>query len=539
MKVADAIADSLRSAGTKRVYGVPGDDHLGLLDAFANAGLQYVLARNESSACIMASVEAQITGIPGVLAVCLGPGLTNAINGLANAYLDHLPLLVFAGQHSRSRHAVTIRQVLDSHRLVAGVTKWSVSAGESIHQLLARATAIAMARPKGPVFIELSEEVGAAESVDEAAPWQNRSPTVRGAATQGSAAASREAVATKLKEAHYPVAIIGDGDFDPQAHSLLLQALRAYRIPTFTAPDGKGWITASSEWFAGTFVGGNLEAQILDRADLILTLNLRAGGIFNRPWPYRSYTIALTDSPDVEQFFPRAQEVCGDVGELLERLVAGEAAGESRWTAHDVQDYRDAVRGLLQDGLGSRLTLGSAIGRARATLPRDASIVVDAGFSKVLLALLWDSTEPGTYFASHGLSTMGYAIPATNAVKLVEPHRVTVGFMGDGSLLMRASEIGVATALGISPIYVAWVDGRLTQIALKQERAGLSTVGVQLPPSSCERIAGAFGADGYDVHSTTEFEHALQRAMAADRPSLIGVHVDTSSVSSLFEALRG
>src|SRR6478609_4453344 len=169
--VAQAFAAALRGAGVQRIYGLPGEDHLRLLDALAEQRLTYVPAREESAAVLMAATEAQASGTPGVALVTLAPGITNAINGLAHAWLDRVPLLLVTGQHHPDRAPVIIRQGLDTHRLVDSLTKWPTTASPRIHQVLARALETALAPPMGPVLLELREDVAAAEALDSFDDW--------------------------------------------------------------------------------------------------------------------------------------------------------------------------------------------------------------------------------------------------------------------------------------------------------------------------------------------------------------------------------
>jgi acetolactate synthase-1/2/3 large subunit len=143
------------------------------------------------------------------------------------------------------------------------------------------------------------------------------------------------------------------------------------------------------------------------------------------------------------------------------------------------------------------------------------------------------------YFTAHGLSTMGFALPAANALQLAHPKRRVVGFMGDGSLLMRASEIGVAAQHGIAPIYVAWMDESLSQIEVKQVRQHLQPVGARLPRTSCAKVADAFGGVGVDVETLDEFRQALGEAQHAQLPTLIGARVDQTWRPEWYELLRG
>ncbi len=193
--------------------------------------------------------------------------------------------------------------------------------------------------------------------------------------------------------------------------------------------------------------------------------------------------------------------------------------------------------GLLR-GRGA-FTIPAALRAARAILPADTLIAVDAGFGKPLASYLWSSDAPRQYFTAHGLSTMGYALPAANALQLAHPGRTVVAFMGDGSLLMRASEITVAVEQGIAPIYVVWADGALSQIETKQLRQELRPVGARVPRVHCAKIADAFGGLGVDVSTLADFCEALEGARRSALPTLIGAQVDQSHRAEWFDLLRG
>src|SRR5438045_5124239 len=146
-RVATAFAQVLREAQVRRVYGLPGEDHLRLLDALPEAGLAYVAARDEGAAAIMAATEAEATGKPGAVLVTLAPGITNAVNGIAHAAMDGVPLLVVTGQHAPERAPLVIRQSLDTRLLVSSLCKAPLTASARHHQVLSRAPATRMAPP--------------------------------------------------------------------------------------------------------------------------------------------------------------------------------------------------------------------------------------------------------------------------------------------------------------------------------------------------------------------------------------------------------
>jgi acetolactate synthase-1/2/3 large subunit len=528
--VARTFARSLRAAGVRRVYGLPGEDHLRLLDALADEGVVYVGARDESAAAIMAAAEAQATGVPGVVLVTLAPGITNAINGIAHAWLDGIPLLIVTGQHDPERAPVIVRQSLDTHQIVSGVVKWNVRASQRISQTLAKALDTALAPRPGPVLFELRDDVASAPALDASEDWPVLQLGAHTQATIGSASVPRD-----VARARRPVLVVG-GNCPFSSRDVLALAAERLAAPVFTSPAAMGILPSDSPWSAGTFMNGNLETFLLDRADLIITIGLDAKDFFNAAWRYSAPVLALNPYPDTQRFAPATHQLVGDCAAGLVALA--NAGSSSEWTIEDVREYHAHVRAPFD--LESRaFTIPAALCTARAVLPADALVTVDAGFGKPLTSYLWSAAGPNQYFTAHGLSTMGFALPAANALQIAYPLRPVVGFMGDGSLLMRASEISVAAEHGVAPILIGWLDGALAQIETKQLRQRLNPVGARLPSVSCAKIADAFGGSGCDVASIDEFRDALEMALDSRVPTLIGARVDQSRRAEWYELMRG
>jgi acetolactate synthase-1/2/3 large subunit len=305
-----------------------------------------------------------------------------------------------------------------------------------------------------------------------------------------------------------------------------------------TSPTAKGVLTPDCPWFAGTFLCSNLDEMLLRQADCILAIGLDANDYFNRPWPATAPMILLERAPLGQCAFPVDLGVQGDPGEVLGALRGG--GGRSVWTPEDVARHRAWVRETLLGDTGpDRLTQAAAVAHLSDRLPAETLVAVDAGFGKPLTSLLWESRSHPAYFASHGLSTMGFAIPAGNALQLTRPDRPVLALLGDGSLLMRAAEIGVASELGLAPIFLVWLEGRMGQIAVKQERLGLAEVGADFQVPRLQALADAFGARGVEVDSLTGLDAAVDGALAASQPTVIGVHYDQSERRRIFELLRG
>jgi acetolactate synthase-1/2/3 large subunit len=539
--VADALAYALRDIGLRRVYGLPGEDHLHLLHAVENAGLTYVAARDETSATIMAAAEAQASGLPGVVIVTIAPGLTNAINGIAHAHLDGVPIIIITGQHNPERAPLIVRQSLDNHALVQSLTKWTTTASRRIHQVLARAMDTALAPRCGPVLLELRDDIAAQTPVDSAADWpllQSAGRTLKVSRQSGfSQLDGLEPVRSLFAGAERPAIVVGGCPVDAAACAAIARLARLLQAPLFTSPSALGAVGTVEPWFAGTFLNGNFERSILGRSDAILNVDLDAKDFFNAAWSYTAPVVAANSIPDTQRFVPAQHQIVGDIAEILDALGPSDGT-RSRWTSNDVLDYRASLEHAFRLN-DDAFTIPAALRAARQLLPPQTLCTVDAGFGKPITSYLWTAPAPNMYFSAHGLSTMGYALPAANALQLMHPDRPVVAFMGDGSLLMRATEMTVAAERGIAPIYVAWMDRSLAQIELKQARQELRLVGARLPDVSCARIADAFGGIGVDVDTLADFRRALEQGLQSRVPTLIGARVDQTSRAEWFEVIRG
>lgn len=542
MNVASKVAHTLMASGIRRAYGLPGEDHLWLLDAFAKAGITYHTAYNESSAAIMAATDAAISGSPGVVLLSLAPGISNGMNGLLHAYLEELPLVVFSGQHRAARLPFVVRQGFDLDSLLAPVTKWRgrIAAGTDAALAVCKALDIATAGRPGPVYLELPDEVSSAEEADETvgvvdvlrAQWADRGLTR--AAGSPPTERSLRTLRDLLAEAERPALIVG-GRQAAVSGATLSEFAGTFGCPLLTTSGQKGLLGGDEPYYAGTFLNGSLEAGLLDRCDLIILVNPEGYDIYNTPWPYRCTTVAISGSPLTEWLQPFDARIVADPEATLQALLK-QADRAPAWQPAEIAGYRAGVRAALLSGHG--LTVPHAIDAALSAAPRDVRIIADAGFGKPPLAMLSEPAEPGCYLASNALSTMGFAIPAALA-SIRCSGRPVLAFVGDGSLLMRATELLAAEPSPVPLVVVGLMDRSLSQIEIKQERRQLAEVGVRLPDVSCVQMGTALGIDGVDVDTVEELSEAVAGGWRSGRPLLVGAQVETAASRKIFEVLRG
>lgn len=542
MIIIDQVAEILRGLGIRRVYGLPGEDHMALLDSFAKAGLEYSTAFNESAAVIMAATEAQLTGLPGVAVLSLAPGVSNGVNGLLNTFLDEVPLLVISGQHPADRLPFTVRQGFNVERLISPCTKWQVrlTAGMDVPAVVGKAVDEALSGRPGPVYLEIQDGVATSPSTsDEAA---GAAAVARLTARwSGRPAAAPDAdvvndLAARLADAKRPVLVLG-GRRRRVTPTQAAAFSEAFRVPVFTSSRQKGVLAGTARYFAGTFLNGSLERRLLGDSDLVVMVDPEAFDYYNRPWCFDAPAVAITDGAFTEWMNPFAAQMIAEPGPVLDALAA-RGGGASQWCPEDVAAYKQALREALLPPAATSFSVAHAVEAALAAWPRDGYLTADAGFGKPLVAMLSEPDLPDRYLASNALSTMGYSIPAAVAARRAGAKPV-LSFLGDGSLLMRATELMVGADGGVPGVFVAIMDRALTQIEVKQERRHLRTVGARLPELSCGKLAAAFGIDGADVDSAEELTATVAKGFQGDRPMLIGAYIDPAPSRTLFELLRG
>lgn len=516
-----------------------------LLDAIVAVGISYHAAANESSAVIMAATDAYLTDIPGVAVLSMAPGVSNGVNGILHAYMDGLPVVIISGQHPAARQPFIVRQAFEVERLMWPATKWTgrISAGTDPVMAICKALDIASAQRPGPVFLELAEEVARAEVQGEPGSsvevllgeWSDRGPgRVRGNAPT---AASFEGLRRALVGSKRPVIVIGGRRRDVSAATAKAFCER-YRVPMLMSSAQKGLGTSADPYCAGTFLNGNLEWELTAESDLLLMVGPEGFDFYNRSLPPKPRKVAITSGPLDEWLFSFDERIVADPERMLRQLVDESGTRtSSEWDPNAVAEYRRFVRSSLLEGNGSALAVPNAVDSALSAAPTESRIVADAGFSKPIVALLSEPRGPGRYVVSNGLSTMGFAIPAALAAARASDIPV-LAFLGDGSLLMRAAELALANDLRSPVALVAIMDGALSQIAIKQERLHLETVGVALPDISCARLAEALGTTGVDARTSDEVRQAVSSALSRRGVSLIGVHVDPRASRRVFEILR-
>ena len=497
------MATSLAARGVQYVFGLPGGEIVAFIDACRRAGIRFLLTGHEASAAWMAQVVGQITGVPGVCASTLGPGATNLVTGVANAWLDRAPMLAVTAQIPGASIDTMTHQRVPLDRLFAPITKGSfaVGLGDTV-ALIEQSMDLAAAPRPGPVHISLASDL-AVQEYDE----QPRQAAI----DLPSAAPNLHLIISRIEAAARPLVLIGLGAVPATA-----PAIRAFidklHAPFLVTPKAKGIASEDHPLFAGVASGMAIDRDIVETiksADLVIGIGFDPVEC-DKTW-FADVDVVALDSASMAEGRYRPFEAIGDLG----ALVASLNPAPRPWRAS--LSKREARAGL------SPLRL---IEELRSIFPRDGIATCDVGSHKLVMGQFWRSYEPGTFFMSNGLSGMGFGVPAAIAAQLCHPQKPVMAVVGDGGMLMMLHDLVLIRELGLPILIVVLSDRSLSLIRVSEERRGFPAYGVDFTPPDFAAIAQAFGIAGRRVSSIAEAKTCAEQALAKRGPFMLDVPID-------------
>jgi acetolactate synthase-1/2/3 large subunit len=542
---AASIVTELARAGTRVMFGLPGGGpNLDVIGAAEAAGMCFVLAHTESAAVIMAAAHADLTGAPGAVVVTRGPGLASAMNGIAHAALDRLPVVVIADTVRGAETDRISHQRLDQEAMGGSVAKAVVAVGgKSACEGAARAVSLALAARAGPV-IALMDDGDAARG---AGPGNGgMGPATRAdesAGTIGSGTQKApEFLADALNAARRPLVLLGAAAIP---HTTAIRgALLGSGIPALHTYRARGIVPDLAAEAGGLVTGGTAEWPLLAAADLIIGLGVDEAEMIPAAWDYSARTVLVGGHPGehaASGYFSGAIALAIPLPAAV-RILAG-CVGEHDWPPAVGRTARlTAVRRLNEAAAAGpgKLAPQRVAAIVRAGTPPDTIATVDAGAHMLVAMPLWEVTQPRQLLTSSGLATMGFALPAAIAAASCGTGQMVVAFTGDGGLGMTLAEIETAVRLRLRIAVIVFNDAALSLIKIKQRPAGQGgSEAVDYCPVSFAAIAAAMGAAGASVATEAELSQALEQALQRNGPTVIDVAVDPTGYRAVLELSRG
>jgi acetolactate synthase I/II/III large subunit len=528
------IVQCLEAQGTDRVFCVPGESYLAILDALYDSGIETVVARHEGGAAMMAEADGKATGRPGICLVTRGPGASNAMSGIHVAQQDSTPLIVIVGQVARDYRGRDAFQEMDYTRTFADIAKLVIEINNvnRIPEVMARAFQTAMNGRPGPVLLSVPEDMLVEETPAAVAPRV----TMRESVPAGEII---DAFNNLLNGARKPIVIAGGSCWDQHACSILQRWANDRGLPVAASFRRQHLFPADHTCYAGELgIGANpaLLGYIHD-SDLVILLGGRLSEI-----PSQNYT--LMDIPIPRQKLVHIHPGAEELGRVYKPTLAVNASPISFLQAMNTYPGTDrngtpplalhdsylAWSGEAPKKPGD-VQLGEIVRHLSDTLPDNAIITNGAGNYAAWVHRFFRYKSYRTQFAPTS-GSMGYGLPAAIAAKLRFPDRPVICFAGDGCLQMTINELGTAMQFNAGIIVLVVDNGTYGTIRMHQERNYPSRISAtDLVNPDFERLADAYGYFTGVVTRTEQFAELFSEALRQSRPSLIRIKTEAEAIS--------
>jgi len=541
---ARVLAEQLLIQGVNHLFCVPGESTVPVLDALIGAaGLRVVVNRHESGSAFMACAYARLTGQPGVAYVSRGPGATNAAIGVHNARQDSLPLVLFVGQSPTAFLEREAFQEIDCGAVFGSMCKWvaQVDRADRIPEFVARAFQTATSGRPGPVVIALPEDV-----LDQQTPAADARchQAVQAAPSDTQIAAIRR----QLGKAQRPIVILGGSGWSAAAAENLAGFAQANSLPVACAFRFQDVLDNRHPNYVGD-VGLGINPALAQRirdADLILAFGARLGEattggyeLIRAPIARQALVHAHPGIEELGRVFQADVMINSGMPQLAARLAMMTPIDEPAWAPQLAQARAQYAawqqRPALLESHPPALDPWQVLADLRGALPHNAIIANGAGNFSAWLHRFFPYIGPGTQLAPTS-GSMGYAVPAAVAAKIIAPEKTVVCISGDGDFLMSAQELATACQNNTAVLFIVFNNGMYGTIRMHQEQRFPGRVtGTALSNPDFAKLIEAYGGFGCRVERTADFPAALKQALAELRarrlPALIELACDPQLIT--------
>ena len=535
MTGAQAIIEALKKEKVNHIFGISGGAVLPIYDVLYDAEMRNILAKHEQCAGHMADGYARVSGLPGVCIATSGPGATNLVTGIANAYMDSSPVVSITGQVTRAAIGKDAFQEADIVGITTPITKYvtQVKRTEDIPKVFKTAFYIATSGRPGPVLVDVPKDIQQHSTDFEF----HDSITLRGYKPRDNPHPVQvKRAAEMLVKAEHPMILAGGGVIISNASRDLLKLAELMMLPVATTLMGKGSIPETNPLSLG-MVGMHGMAQahtLILESDVLLAVGARFSdrttARLDGFCPDTQIIHLDIDSSEIGKNVKIDLPIVADAGKTLReiyKLVAKKEMTNEKSPWHSrIQQVREHYTSELERDSQS-ITAPAIIRSLRALLPNNAIIATEVGQNQMWAALHFQSLEPRTFLSSGGLGTMGVGFPAAIGAKVAKPDVPVVDIAGDGSFIMSAQELATSVLEEIPVIVVVLNNSMLGMVAQWQRifynRRYSGTMLHDSP--DFVKLAEAFGAQGIRIGSLDEFSQAVKNGLTSDVTTVIDVPI--------------
>jgi acetolactate synthase-1/2/3 large subunit len=531
-KASDLLVAALENEGVERIFGIPGEENLDVVESLRTSKIELILTRHEQAAAFMAATYGRLTGKPGVCITTLGPGALNLTTGAAYALLGAMPMLMITGQKGVLSSRQARFQIVDVVATMRPLTKLArqIASPAMIPTLVRESFRIAQEERPGPVLLELPEDIAAEECESV--------PLVPSHAIELplASAPSLDRAAQVIMKARRPLVMLGAAASRPRSAPDIAQFVLRTRIPYFTTQMGKGTVPGGTELYMGTAALSERDYvhEAIEQADVIVTIGHdtveKPPFIMGGQGPevvHVGYQPATVE----QVYFPQI-EVIGDMGPSL-RLLADRIEGKIPH-AQALLPLRESILArVAARATENRLTPQRLVHDVRQVMPPNGILALDNGMYKI-----WFARNYRTQL-DNALATMGAGLPSAIMAALLYPERRIMAVCGDGGFMMNSQELETAVRLKVNLVVLVIEDHAYGMIRWKQSTDNFPDYGMTFGNPDFVRYAEAYGAKGTRVRTVEELRPVLECAFAGGGVHLVVVPIDYSENQRvLVEELR-
>jgi acetolactate synthase-1/2/3 large subunit len=560
--VADAILKHLEVEGVEYVFGIPGTTLVPFLGATnRNPAVKPILVKHEEAAAFMADGYARVKGTLGACFATSGPGATNLVTGVANAFLDNVPMLVLTGQvdtsvYGKGAFQDSTKEGVDSIKMFEPITKHSSmvisrhKAVEDLHTAMRKA----LTGKKGPVHLSIPKDILAAEiEFDSVAKSTYRFSTEYFDRRRVIEAAEQ------LVQAECPAILVGSGAVVSGACEEVRELAEMLSIPVATTPKAKGAFPEDHPLALGVLglCGSPMAESYIKsgKTDLLLVIGAGLNQITTLSWdprlaPSKCLIHINIDPTDIGKNYAADIPLVGDaltiVNELSFRVLRHLTKSEQRWKEREaaVAELRRQVGACLtpekMDSEAVPLKPQRVIRELQEALPEDAILFIDVGNSLAWGIHYLVSTRPGSIITPFGLLAMGYGVSAAVGGKLAAPDRPVICLAGDGCFVMNGMEVATAVNCGAPVVYVIMNNAKLGLVHdLQTFVLGDKTVATRFRRIDAAMVGQGLGAVGHRVTQPGELRSLLPEVIASGQTTVIDCLIDPAEVPPLAPFVEG
>ena len=532
---ANILVECLANQGTKKIFGVPGESYLSVINALIDYSnqIQWIGARQEGGASFMAAAYAQLTGKTGICFVTRAPGATNASIGIHTAFQGSIPMILFIGQVSSNISGREAFQELDYKEMYSGMAKWvyEIQDVDRIPEILSRAFNIANNGRPGPVVISLPEDI--LSLLSDANPSSKINiiePSV-----------SEEVVLNikeKLLKSKKPVFIVGGTCWNTEGITQLNSFIENNNFPVISSFRRQDIFNNHSSSYAGvcSFINTPKLNDALNEADLIFAFNTLLGDIttsnYNLWLNQIERRVVIQSHASLLEIGKVYQvDLAINSGPNYLALKLNNLGKIGDWSSHTSLLRSNYIKGLEIKDQPGQVDMGKIINYLQDKLPEDVILTNGAGNFSTWSNLLFKFGKKARLLAPTS-GAMGFGLPAAIAAKITNPNRTVICFAGDGDFQMNMAELGTALHYKAFPIILLLNNSSYGTIRMHQEKSYPDRVyATDIENPDYSMIAKAYGIPSYQVNKTEEFQQFFDKVIKSEKGAIIEIILDIQSIS--------